>query len=146
MIEECTSSDLRSNGSEVVRIEDERPDVLQNIEFMVIRFRRDNPSLTDSHVKRAYIGLLQCYRAELSGKDPRKPGMPRMASKLFDSLREVCEWRLGRTVDPREAEVFDDAANIDLNTLVRCLKRLVQSVKTWRGKTGYLDYVSQFIK
>ena len=127
-----------------MRIEEERPDVLQNIEFAVMRFRENNPKLTDSHVKRAYLSLLRCYQAEMRGKEVRKPGMPRMASKLFHEVRQVCEWRLGRGGwGDISAE---DAPTVDLRTLVRCLKRLAQSVKTWRGKTGYLDYVAQFVK
>ena len=127
-----------------MRIEEERPDVLQNIEFAVMRFRKNNPNLTDSHVKRAYLGLLQVYKSEMSGRQARKPGMPRMASKLFDEVREVCEWRLGRG---EWGDVSaEDVTTVDPETLVRCLKRLAQSVKTWRGKTGYLDYVGEFVK
>ena len=127
-----------------MRIEDERPDVLQNIEFAVMRFRKNNPNLTDSHVKRTYLSLMQVYKGEMRGKEVSKPGMSRMASKLFDEVSEVCEWRLGRG-EWGDASA-EDVTTVDLETLVRCLKRLAQSVKTWRGKTGYLDYVAEFVK
>lgn len=45
-----------------MRIEEERQDVLQNIEFAVARLYRLNPAMTDYAVLRTYESLVPCLK------------------------------------------------------------------------------------
>ncbi len=121
----------------------EYSDVLQNIEFAVVNEYKTDRRLTDSHVRRVYSSLIDYYKQELRGKEPQKPGMSKKASELFDVVRGMCEWRLGRK--ELESGETDEEGAVNLQIIVRCLTRLRQSVKTWEGKTGYLDYVAGFM-
>jgi hypothetical protein len=130
-------------------IEQERMDVMQNLEFAVAVVYQRNSTMTDYAVVRTYEALLQAYSAEVDGR-PAKPFVAEGAeAELFQRVRQMCEWRLGRATI---STIFDEAPDcepLDVPTLIRCLKRLVRSVNKWTkhgGRQGYLNFMAKFIK
>ncbi|MBT3287858.1 MAG: hypothetical protein HN849_03520 [Victivallales bacterium] len=135
-----------------MRIEEQHPDVLQNIEFAVMQTHREHPKMSDHVVLRTYGAVLDSYAAEQVGREPREWKPTQTEQELFDRVRAMCETRLGR--DSLETE--DDSVHemslpdpIDVPTLMLCLKRLRKSVQTWtkrHGNQGYLGFIGQFVK
>ena len=131
-----------------MRIEDEHPDVMQNLEHAVITLYREYPEMTDYMVLRTYEGLLQMYSAEHAGRPVKRPSARGLEVELLDAVQEMCEWRLGRTSLSGAEENKPITNPLDLQTLILCLKRLIKSVKRWTkqgGRQGYLNYIAQFI-
>jgi hypothetical protein len=131
-----------------MRIEEEHPDVLQNIEFTVRLAYRDNPQLTNHAVLRIYNAVLDSYAAEQAGREPRPWQPTEFEQELFGDVKDICETRLGRAsmenADGQEA----DFPVVDVPTMMRCLKRLCKSVQTWTkrgGRQGYLEFISHFM-
>jgi hypothetical protein len=133
-----------------MRIEDQHPNVLQNIEFAVATFYRDHPQLSDYAVMRTYEALIDRYSAEAAGREARKRELADLERALFDEARRMCEWRLGRADLPNDGSnrAAHSMEPITVEVLVLCLKRLLKSAQTWNkrgGRKGYLEYMSQFI-
>jgi hypothetical protein len=130
-----------------MKIEDEHPDVLQNIEFAVATMYREHRELTDYNVMRVYEALIKQYSAEAAGRPVHEPKLDKLEANVFAFARDMCEWRLGRaSLDGKED--LDDAS-IDLNTMIRCLRRLLKSVERWNkqgGRQGYLQFMSQYVR
>jgi len=131
-------------------IEEEYPDVLQNIEFRVIRLYRAHPEMTDYAVLRIYEALAQLYSAEMTGRPPKPIEAEGLEAELFEGVKQMCELRLGRASLPADLDVEEgtEFEPIEVETLVRCLKRLVNSVSHWTrlgGRQGYLNFVSEFV-
>jgi len=134
-----------------MRIEDEHPDVLQNVEFLVARHYREHPEMTDYAVARVYEALIDFYTAEKIGREPRVLIRREEEHELFGETKEMCDWWLGRN-----PALFSDSEEpdppprkIEIDTLLQCLKRLQKSVQKWTkrsGRQGYLQYMSQFMR
>jgi hypothetical protein len=133
-------------------IEEEYQDVLQNIEFAIVQEYRRDQTLLDYDVADALEALTRAYRSEAGGRAPapvRLDGKPR---RVFDAVRAVCEWRLGRpgagAEPPTGVAVGPGAGEISPGEIVECLKRIEKSVHRWNkqnGRQGYLTFVSEFI-
>ena len=132
-----------------MRIEEERLDVMQNLEFAVARAYERHPEMTDYVVLRTYEALLQAYSAEVTGRTPKPVTADGLDAELLRQVKQMCEWRLGRSnLSPVQDEA-PECEPLDVPTLVLCLKRLVKSVNKWtkhRGRQGYLDFMTQFVK
>ncbi len=132
-------------------IEEEHPDVLQNIEYMVANYFRNNPDLTDHVVARIYEAHIDLYSAEKIGRQPRAWNPDTLEDELFAEIKDICDWRLGRNFG-----LVDDAGDpqsppeiIDLDTILLCLKKLRKSVQKWTkrlGRQGYLQFMEQYVK
>jgi len=135
-----------------MRIEEQHPDVLQNIEYAVLQVYRDHPQMSDHVVLRTYGAVLDSYAAEQVGREPREWEPAQAEQKLFDGVRAMCETRLGRgsfATDVYTVHGTTAPDPIDVPTLMLCLKRLRKSVQTWTkraGNQGYLGFVSQFVE
>ena len=130
-------------------IEEERLDVLQNLEFVVARVYRQNPEMSDYAVLRTYEALLRAYSAEVTGRTPKPSTAEGVEAELLKQVKEVCEWRLGRVAQSSIQDQVPECEPLDVPTLTRCLKRLVRSVTKWtkhRGRQGYLSFITQFIQ
>lgn len=128
-------------------IEFEHFDVLQNLESAVFRFYQANPALTDYQVDKVFETLVQAYRGEAIGKEIPPP-RGELAAPLYERLRAVCEWRLGRA-DLQKGMLLAPEDAIPVDVLVECLKRLRKSLDLWTkegGSQGYLMYISQFME
>ena len=132
-----------------MRIEEERLDVMQNLEFAVARAYRRHPEMTDYAVLRTYEALLQAYSAEVTGRPPKSATAEGLEAELLEQVKQMCEWRLGRSALSPDQDEDPEREPLDVPTLVLCLKRLVKSVNKWtkhRGRRGYVDFMTQFIK
>ncbi len=132
-------------------VEEEYQDVMQNLEFAVMKVSRQNPTMTDYFITDAYEALITHYAAETNGRTPAKPRLTGLALDVFNSVKNVCEWRLGRSTyeaaEKQGGTILDDPLSTEI--LVKCLKRLHKSQKYWTqegGRQGYQNYISQFIR
>jgi hypothetical protein len=131
--------------------EERYQDVLQNIEFGIIRVYRDHPEMTDWEALSAIEALLDTYRAEAKGRQARTPSLDSLAQEVYEMVKVMCEWRLGRErfydEDGETAEI--PVEPITLDELMACLKRVRKSINRWHrrgGRQGYLTFVSQFVR
>lgn len=133
-----------------MRIEEQHPNVMQNIEFNVVKLYRKNPKTVDYDVLGVYEKLLIFYNAEMKGREVKIKKMEGTEAELYQNIRTMCEWRLGRCNMPNELGLeIENIEPIDSATLVLCLKRLIKSVNKWHehyGVRGYLDFIIQFVK
>ena len=118
-------------------------DVLQNIEFKIIEVYRNDPSLLDIDAKDAVDALARHYHAEVEERRPAAANLSERAQRVFDAVKPVCEWRLGRT--PMGGQAMEA---MRVSELVGCLRRILKSIPRWSaqgGRQGYLKFVSQYV-
>jgi hypothetical protein len=134
----------------MMRVEDQYPDVLQNIEFGIVTAYKSHPEMSDCDVIRILEALIDKYAAEKIGRQPRHFSLSGVEQTLLENVRRMCEWRLGRgtlTDSPEKAkEIAPETITID--EIVLCLKRVLKSVKRWNedgGRRGYLSFVTQYV-
>lgn len=133
------------------RVEDQYPDVLQNIEFAIVAVYRVHGEMSDYDVMRVLEALIDCYRGEKIGRPPRDFGLSDRERLLEDAVRRMCEWRLGRMSSPIGRTGSQDTAlePTTPDVIILCLKRILKSVKSWNkdgGRQGYLDFVIRYVK
>ena len=131
-------------------MEEDHPDVLQNIELGIVATHREHPEMSDYDVMRVLEALIDAYRAEGIGRPPRDFGLSDLERLCMDAVRGMCDWRLGRTPLPGDPEGPGDPAvePVSVDTLLLCLKQVLKSVKRWNregGRQGYLDFVGRFM-
>ncbi|MCZ7557361.1 MAG: hypothetical protein M5R41_13250 [Bacteroidia bacterium] len=122
-------------------IENEHMDVLQNLEAAIVMLYRQNADLLDYDVDEAFDVLIHEYRLEQGGRPPKQHKMSPKAALVYNVLRPVCEWRLGRSADTI-------ALVLSIDTLLLCLKRLKLSLERWNGeggRQGYLRFINRFV-
>ena len=134
-----------------MKVEEQYPDVLQNIEFGIVMTYRDYPEMSDYDVMRTLEALIDSYVAEKIGRGTRKSPSSDVERVLYKNVHRMCEWRLGRSsIDDNPLK--EKCLSIEPNTveeILICLKRILKSVNKWNkrsGRQGYLQFVSQFIK
>lgn len=129
------------------KIEDRHPDVLHNLEFAIVNVSRAEPAMLDLDAQDAVDALVRHYRAEQELRQPPATRLDGRAERVFQAVREMCEWRLGRGRLSGLDEVPD--APIPLAELVECLRRVQKSIRFWNreaGRRGYLGFVSQHVR
>jgi hypothetical protein len=136
--------------SEGDTFEKQYEDVLQNIEFSIVRVYYAHPEMTDWQALAAVEALLRAYQAEAKGRQAAPPPPDPLAQEVYTLARVTCEWRLGRGA-PFENEqgepVEVSLKPVTLDEMVACLKRIRKSINRWSregGRRGYLAFVSQF--
>jgi len=140
-----------------VTFEEEYQDVLQNIEFGIVRVYQQHPEMVDWDALRAIESLIQVYSAEAQGKRAAPRVLAGLSSQVAESVKAMCEWRLGRdsVVDAGGHLIADENGNPieippkSLDEMVACLKRIRRSIQYWSkegGRQGYLKFVSQFVR
>ena len=134
-----------------IPFEQEYEDVLQNIEFAIVNTYRERPEeISDWSVEAALDALLRAYGTEHTGRMMRPARLSEAEQTIYDRVKRMCEWRLGR-----EQLLVEDAPPAmreiepkTLDEIVACLKRVRSSVKRWHksgGRRGYLDFVSKYV-
>ncbi len=126
-------------------------DVLQNIEFDIIRVYHDHPEMTDWEALSAIEALLRTYQAEAKGRQATPPSLNPLAEEVYDFVETMCEWRLGRERPfMKDGEPVEFPVEpITLDEVMACLKRVRKSINRWSregGRRGYLTFVSQFVR
>jgi hypothetical protein len=132
-------------------VEDQYQDVLQNIEFGIVASYREQPEMSDYDVMRVLEVLIDGYKGEKIGRPPRDVRLSDVERPLLDSVRRMCEWRLGRERSPVGPAGSENLAPepTTLDVIVLCLKRVLKSVKFWNkdgGRQGYLNFVIQYVR
>jgi len=133
------------------RVEDEYPDVLQNIEFGIVASYREHPEMSGYDVMRVLEVLIDGYKGEKIRRSPRDVRLSDVERHLLDSVRRMCEWRLGRERLPVGPAGSEDPAPepTTLDVIVLCLKRVLKSVKFWNkdgGRQGYLNFIIRYVR
>jgi len=112
-------------------------DVLQNIEFMLVQVYREREGVTDWDVQAALEALIRIYKAQQRGKTFVPSHLSPAAEDMVERVRAILE---------RRSTYPGDIRRLSPDEIVRCLKRVLSSVKFWtkeRGRTGYLDFVKE---
>lgn len=129
-------------------LEDEYLDVLQNIEFAIVSVYKEQHDLRDLQVMRALDNLIELYRAESRGHQPKELSLPEKEAVVFERVKSMCEFRLGREkLSIKRPDIPAGAITVD--EILSCLRKIRRSVERWNkrgGQQGYLRFVSQFIK
>jgi hypothetical protein len=132
-----------------MKVEDEYLDVLQNIEFAIMRVFRADRSLLDLDAKDAVAALIRHYRAEQEQRSPPTMRLGGQAQRVFDSMLPICEWRMGRKGPLVPAELGPAPADPNtLDDIGACLRRIQKSIDFWNksnGRQGYLSFVTQYV-
>ena len=121
-------------------------DVLQNIEFGIIQVYRSDPSLIDFDAKDAIDALVRHYHAEEEQRTPPAMKLSERAERVFQSVQQMCEWRLGRSPSPGDPTEFE--VGMPVSDLVKALREIQKSIPRWSrqgGRKGYLDFVIQYL-
>lgn len=132
--------------------EERYQDVLQNIEFGIIRVYQNHPEMTDWEALAAIEALSRVYNAEAKGREMTPPSLGPLSEEVYDFVETMCKWRLGREMpfSDKEGEPVEFPMQpLALDEIVACLKRVRKSIKRWTrqgGRQGYLTYVSQFVR
>ena len=124
-------------------------DVLQNMEFAIQQVDTEADDLVDVEVLDAIDALLNTYNAELNGRNPPFSRLSPLKKKIYESVKEVCEFRLGRTsLTTLEGKpISEQPEPISVEALVECLKRLRVSIRRWNasnGRRGYIEFTATF--
>jgi hypothetical protein len=118
-----------------MRVEDEHPDVLQNIEFAIVSEFRKDGAILDLNVLDAVSALIRHYEAEMDGRNLPESRLSDLSRKVFFSARAACEWRLGRAPGPGPEETDEPSAQPKTTEeIVACLKRIHKSIGRWYRK------------
>jgi hypothetical protein len=83
-----------------MRVEDEYFDVLQNLEWAIMNEFRQDRSILDQDARDAAHALVRLYEAELESRFASGARLSDRAQRIFDAVRPICEWRLGRAPAP----------------------------------------------
>ncbi len=129
--------------------EEEYVDVLQNIEMAIVNVYRENHSLLDYDVDKVLNLLWKEYQNEKQRKTTPVPKLGENAQLVYDRIKEVCQWRLGRA----EITISDEFTRlkpepISVDEIMDCLKRIRKSVDLWNkqgGRQGYLYFIDNNI-
>jgi len=122
-------------------------DLLQNLEFAIVDVYRVERALLDLDVQSAVDALVRHYHAEEERRAAPARMLGERAGQVFEAVRGICEWRLGRAAGPGESGAT--ASAVPVETLVRALRQIQKSVRRWnerQGRQGYLDFVSGYVQ
>lgn len=128
-------------------IEEEFLDVLQNIESVIISVYREKDDLLDYDVDKVLNALWMAYRAEKQEKTSATPPFNANAQLVYERVKAMCEWRLGRRKleSEKDGEPFQLTPKpLTLDEIMACLKRLRKSISLWTkqgGRQGYLHFI-----
>jgi hypothetical protein len=128
-----------------MEISEDKLGVLQNLEFSVATVWRTHREMSDYTALRAYEAAFQTYRAELRGHVPKPSGLTGLDLTTFESVKAVCEFRLGRGT---QGDGPETAPPVSLELLIDCLRELARSTERHTkagGKQGYLTFINQFL-
>lgn len=128
-------------------VEDEYLDVLQNIEWAIVSEFRKDRTILDLDARDAIGALLRHYEAEMESRGAPNAPLSDRAGRILESVRAICEWRLGRAPQLSHPPL-SPAAPLSSRDLVLCLKRIRKSIDRWNkegGRQGYLSFVAQYV-
>ena len=108
--------------------EDQYMDVLQNIEMAIVSVYREHGDLLDYDVDGVLNLLWKEYRNEQINKTTPMPSLNENAQLVYERVKEMCEWRLGRTeIRSKDNFVRLKPEPISIDEILDCLKRILKS-------------------
>jgi len=124
---------------------------LMSIESALMQTYRAHADMTDWEARDAVKGLIRTYQAETRGRAAPTLRLNSIAQEAYDSVKVVIDWRLGRALVlvPESQPVDVPITTRTIDEMLACLKTILNSIELWqkeRGRRGYFDYVSQFVK
>lgn len=134
-------------------LEEKYPDILQNIEFGIVKVYQDDDTLRDLDVIKALDALTSHYQRRAMGRDTEETGLSEKPALIFSVVRKILENR--RTASEESADrpprrrfsrAFREPTQDEI--FLACLRKIEKSAKRWnkeRGEQGYLDFVSDYI-
>ena len=133
------------------RPEEQFMDVLQNIESALVSVYKAHADMTDYDAQAAVNALARAYHAEARKSAPPAIKLSPLTQEAYDSVRAMCEWRLGRT---RATGLFGRLRGLGvepltLEDMIDCLKRIRRSIERWNkegGWRGYYEFVKEYVK
>ncbi len=129
--------------------EDQYLDVLQNIEMAILSVYREHRDLVDYDVDKVLNLLWTEYRNEKQGRMVSGPKFGDNAQLVYDRVKEMCEWRLGRQTIKTDKELMRlKPEPISIDEMMACLKRIRKSIELWTkqgGRQGYLYFIDHNI-
>ena len=133
-----------------MQLESDYLDFLQNVEAAVLSASKEEPSIKDTDVIKAYERLVKYYQRKKQHLPELESTLTGNAALVFNDAKAVCEWR--RKKDPDEVVVVEDleglGSDVPIAILIRCLEKLHKSAVNWNkkdGQRGYLNIISNFI-
>ena len=108
-------------------------DVLQKIEFAIVKVYRADGALLDIDVKNAIDALIRHYHAQEETRTPTALRLGDRARRVFESVQTICEWRLGRAPFPGETATDP---GIPVGDLVAGLREIHKSPPGGPGKAA----------
>jgi hypothetical protein len=133
---------------EMPAFEDEYLDVLQNIEMAIVSVYRENRDLMDYDVDKVLNLLWTEYKNEKISRANPVSNLNANAQLVYERVREMCEWRLGRQKEEIRGWFKAQPRPISLDEMMDCLKRIRKSVDLWHkegGRQGYLYFIDNNI-
>ncbi|MDE3089241.1 MAG: hypothetical protein KGJ80_07635 [Chloroflexota bacterium] len=135
----------------MARFDEKYTDVLQNIEFALMQTYRAHAEMTDWEAPDAVKALIRTYQAETRGRAAPSLKLNPLAQEAYDSIKMICDWRLGRAevLLPEGQQTDVPMTTKTVEEIISCLKTIHSSIELWqkeRGRRGYFDFVSQFVK
>lgn len=135
----------------MAKFDEKYTDVLQNIEFALMRTYRENTEMTDWEAHEAVKGLIRTYQAETRGRPAPALHLNSLAQEAYDAVKFMTDWRMGRGAPP-----VPEGQSVDVpmtpktaEEIIACLKTILSSIELWQkelGRRGYFDFVSRFVK
>ncbi|MCI0556840.1 MAG: hypothetical protein L0287_38360 [Anaerolineae bacterium] len=129
--------------------EDQYLDVLQNIEMAIVSVYREHKDLLDYDVDKVLNLLWTEYRHEQQGRATPAPRLGENAQLVYDRVKDMCEFRLGRSSNVKTKGWFKAKPTpISVAEIMDCLKRIRKSVNLWNkegGRQGYLYFIDNNI-
>ena len=129
--------------------EDKYLDVLQNIEMAIVSVYREHDDLLDYDVDKVLNLLWTEYRNEKRAGRMSVPKLSDNAQMVYERVKEMCEWRLGRSNKEKNSGWFKAKSEpISVDEMMDCLKRIRKSVDLWNkegGRQGYLYFIDNNI-
>ena len=126
----------------------EYPDVLQNIEFFILKTFKEQPEIRDPDVILALERLIGLYTREKKGLPALPVNLPGKSKPVFDAIVTACDMQRGKAkLTSQDGEQIEMPV-LPIRILILCLERLHKSAVFWHknnGQRGYLSYISNFI-
>ncbi len=72
-------------------VEEKYPDILQNIEFAIVRVHKQQPALVDFDVEAALSALISYYQAQAGGGSGRPIRLNERSQAVYETVKVMCE-------------------------------------------------------
>jgi len=128
--------DFEREMNSVIRNEEPHLDVLQNIEFVISAVSQDRGDISDRHVEAALECLMELGKAQLDLPSKFLTTLPPNIQAVVDAVDDVLKLRESH------------GAKEDLTTRLKCIYRILDSVRTHRNshdQRSYLRFASAFV-